>query len=100
MKPLPTPEEFLKERFLTSLSKEQIAKSFRQELKWLNEYSMLLRQHKEHEILKIVSKVNFLISACISDDKNAIDEFVCMYGKIDGDGVSFDFEKILNQHFE
>lgn len=92
----PTPEEFLKQRFLQNKRIEEIHASFRNELRWLFDYSQIISEAKDEDLLKVISKVNFLMGACLRENKVAINEFLSMYGKVDEDSFTLDYKKIIN----
>jgi hypothetical protein len=98
MKTIPPPDEFLRDRFLTELAKEKIVESFRNELRWLNEYKNVIEAFRASQLNEVVSKANFLISACVRKDNKAIDEFICQFGRVEDDSIKLDYEKILENY--
>lgn len=95
--PIPTPEDFLKDRFLHELPKEKILNNFHCEMRWLNEYGKLIIADKDRELNKVIAKVNFLMRASLRMDIKAISEFLVDYGKVnEGDIFGIDFQKILS----
>ena len=92
----PTPEEFLREKFLQNKKIEEIHASFRCELRWLFDYSLVVSEAKDEDLLKVISKINFLMGACLRKDNDAISEFLSQWGKIDGDSFTLDYKKIID----
>lgn len=92
----PTPEEFLKQRFLQNKKIEEIHSSFRNELRLLFDYALVISEAKDEDLQKVISKINFLMGACLREDKVAISEFLSNFGKVEGDSFTLDYKKIIN----
>ncbi len=93
----PTPEEFLSIRFLKDLTKDHIHESFRNELRWMKEYSDVILKLRDEDFKKVISKVNFLMNACLRLDNDQINQFICDWGKMENDSFGIDWKKIIEQ---
>lgn len=98
MKKIIPPDEFLAQRFLKHLPKEELRSSFRNELQWLKEYADHVSQTEAENFSKVISKVNYLIRKCLKKDQKEIDAFLATYTKLNSEDVLvLNADKIISE---
>ncbi len=95
--PIQSPDEFLQKRLLPEKPKLYILGKYRSELQLMEAYKDHIAAQYREEFDLVMSKVNFLMSACLRKDNEAIDGFISQFGKVENDSFGLDWEKILNE---